>query len=130
MGIEMVSMFQTKDVDDMAEKNDRKKGSSIETITSLVSTDIYRLNPFKILGLSTKATLVEAQRSAERLKTMVRLGLKDPAVLADGIGEQEIRDAIEILRDPRKRILYEIFWHDQEACESDSQSSELKGENP
>jgi hypothetical protein len=101
----------------MTENNQNRKGASIESITSLVTADIYRLNPFKILGLSTKASLSEAQKNAEKLRTMARLGIKDPAVLPDGIGEQEIRDAIEILRDPRKRILYEIFWQDQEGTE-------------
>ena len=89
-----------------------KKGAPSETLLSVVTEDIYRLNPFKVLGLLTKASLLEAERSAEKLRTMKRLGLKDSNSSED-VSEQEIRDAIECLRDPRKRIVYELFWQDQ-----------------
>jgi hypothetical protein len=94
-----------------------KRASSPDTILSVVSDAIYRLNPFKILKLKNHASLLDAEKSAQKLRQMKRLGINDSRGMLETVSEQEIRDAIEALRDPRKRIIYELFW-ENDGCDS------------
>jgi hypothetical protein len=90
-------------------ENETSRNPLSETILSVITQDIYRLNPFTILKLPVTATLLEAERSAETLLRMKRLGIYDPKDPIAALSEQEIREAIECLRDPRKRMVYEVF---------------------
>ncbi len=94
-------------------QENNKQVSSSDAILSIVSETIYKLNPFKILKLHNQASLSEAEKSAQKLRQMKRLGINDSRGVLETVSEQEIREAIECLRDPRKRIVYELFWDEE-----------------
>jgi hypothetical protein len=96
----------------MNENETNRRNLLSDAILSVVTQNIYRLNPFKVLKLPTSATLLEAERSAEKLRQMKRLGISDSKGSLVTLSEQEIREAIECLRDPKKRIVYEVFSTD------------------
>jgi hypothetical protein len=96
----------------MNEKETNKRNPLSDAILSVVTQDIYRLNPFKVLKLPITATLLDAERSAEKLRQMKRLGISGSKGSLATLSEQEIREAIECLRDPKKRIVYEVFSTD------------------
>lgn len=102
------------------------KKSAFKKSMSIVSAKIYENNPFKILGLPTRASLAEAQKKAEKLMMMKRLGINDPSVPQE-LGEHDIRDAVASLQDPWKRIIYEIFWDTPESDEPSKGKQSRRG---
>jgi len=77
--------------------------------------ELFQNNAFRITGLSVDATMGEISKRGARLETMEALGrgeaahtsafaLKPPPTLA------QIREAIQNLKDPEKRIIDAFFW--------------------
>jgi len=77
--------------------------------------DLFRRNAFRITGLPVDATTREVARHADKLKMLAELGqdhhshtaaypMKPPPTL------DEIREAIQKLKDPEKRLVDEFFW--------------------
>ena len=77
--------------------------------------DLFRQNAFRITGLPVDATAREISRHADKLTMLAELG-QDPltqyAVFAamPRPSLDEIRDAIQKLKDPEKRLVDEFFW--------------------
>lgn len=77
--------------------------------------NIYRENPFRITGLPVDATTKEITRHADKLKQMEELGYGqmantaafalDPPPTVD-----ELRKAIQRLKEPERRLIDEFFW--------------------
>ena len=76
---------------------------------------LFRKNAFRITGLRVDATSREVTRHVDKLKLMEELGqgqnahtgvfaLKPPPSL------DEIRDALQKLKDPEQRLIDEFFW--------------------
>jgi curved DNA-binding protein CbpA len=72
-------------------------------------SDPYLDNPFRILNLSTDATSREINRAAQKLQTRLRLADPDARDSFD-VNEGDIKRAVQELRDPVKRLQYELFW--------------------
>ena len=75
--------------------------------------EIFRNNAFRITGLNIDATPREISKKASELKMMAELGDVagvDANCFALNPTEDQIKTAIERLKDPQKRIIDEFFW--------------------
>jgi hypothetical protein len=79
------------------------------------TVELFRTNAFRVTNLSVDASAREISKHADKLKMMAELGhdmsahsaafaLKPPPSL------DQIRDAIQKLKDPERRIIDEFFW--------------------
>jgi hypothetical protein len=77
--------------------------------------NIYRQNPFRVIGLPVNASANAISKSADKLKTMVELGKGQEAnsaafALDPPPSVDQIRESIERVKDPEHRIIDEFFW--------------------
>ena len=75
--------------------------------------EIFRNNAFRITGLNIDATPREISKKASELKMMAELGDVagvDANCFALNPTEDQIKTALERLKDPQKRIIDEFFW--------------------
>jgi hypothetical protein len=100
---------------DSERSSSRQRGSSeCKTLIDAATKDLFRKNAFRITGLSVDATTREVARHANKLAQLVELG-QDPAQSAAFSMKpppslDEIREAIQKLKDPDKRLIDEFFW--------------------
>ena len=66
-------------------------------------TALYQNNPFRLLNLASNATVAQAQKRARKLAVTRAQGEKAPDEIAVG-------EALQVLREPRRRLLAELFW--------------------
>ena len=82
-------------------------------LLAAASSALYVGNPFRRLGLSTLAGPREVTRRVEQLKLSLELGAPDFgwafAPNPPPTGEQ-LREAMQILKDTVERLLHELFW--------------------
>jgi hypothetical protein len=73
--------------------------------------DVYRGNGFRVTGLSVDATAQELSRHLARTQMVERLN-GPPAEGADPPAPrlEDVRAAVERLRDPEARLIHELFW--------------------
>jgi hypothetical protein len=86
-----------------------------DVLCETVRPELYRLNAFRVAGLPVDATMRDISRHTEKLKMMGKLGTGahradgflslDPAPDADAM-----REAMQRLRDPERRLVDEFFW--------------------
>jgi hypothetical protein len=84
-------------------------------LTEAAHPQVYRTNAFRVTGLAVDATAREISRQAEKLRMMEKLGAAgaatagvlalEPAPDPDGV-----REAIQRLGDPERRLVDELFW--------------------
>jgi hypothetical protein len=101
---------------DSERSSSRQRGSSeCKALIDASTKDLFRRNAFRITGLSVDATTREVARHVDKLKMLAELGqdthaqgaafpMKPPPSL------DEIREAIQKLKDPEKRMVDEFFW--------------------
>ena len=89
--------------------------SGAELLLEVATPELYQQNAFRLLGLPVDTTPRDIAREAERLQLRERLGSGAPA--AEGVfpldpapGADMIREAIQRLRDPERRLVDEFFW--------------------
>lgn len=84
-------------------------------LLDIATPEMFRANAFRITGLPVDATMREITKHADKLKMMEELGhgkslhtgafaLKSPPTV------DQIREAIQRLKDPEQRIIDEFFW--------------------
>lgn len=100
----------------LTERNTAHRGSAeCKPLIDAANKNLFRNNAFRITGLSIDATTREINKHADTLKLMEEFGqgesihtsafaLKPPPTL------DQIRGAIEKLKDPEKRLVDEFFW--------------------
>lgn len=66
-------------------------------------TSLYQSNPFRLLNIASNSTVAQAQKRAQRLAVLRAQGEKAPDEIAVG-------EALQVLREPRRRLLAELFW--------------------
>jgi hypothetical protein len=89
-----------------------------ETSSLLLKTatpDLYRRNAFRLTGLPVTATVREVARQADKLKMLADLGGQAAEQLAVVPGMEpptveEIREAVQRLKEVEVRTLDEFFW--------------------
>lgn len=83
-------------------------------LLEIATRDIFRQNVFRVTGLSVDATAKEIAKHAGNLKVMEELGqgmnhhkhvFSRPRPTMD-----QIREAIQTLKDPERRLVDEFFW--------------------
>jgi len=100
----------------VSDRTTRQRGASeCKSLMAASTRDLFRHNAFRITGLAVDATAREIIRHADKLKMLVELGQSphtkssshplDPAPTID-----EIREAIQKIKDPEKRLIDEFFW--------------------
>jgi len=99
-----------------SERSSRQRGSSeCKVLIDAATKDLFRKNAFRITGLSVDATTREVSRHVDKLKMLAELG-QDPHTQSAAFPMKpppsldEIREAIQKLKDPEKRIVDEFFW--------------------
>lgn len=89
--------------------------SECKPLLQAATRELFRKNVFRITGLPVDATAREIARHSDKLKMQAELGqdlhtqsavfsMKPPPRLDD------IREAIQRLKDPETRIIHELFW--------------------
>lgn len=99
-----------------AAQSSQKRGSSAcPPLIDAATKDLFRKNAFRITGLSVDATTREMDRHAGKIKMLAEFGnVPDTAVAPFAIKPppslDDIRDAIQRIKDPEKRLIDEFFW--------------------
>lgn len=78
-------------------------GGTLKALLPGDLTALYQANPFRVLALPPTASVAAAQKIADELLVRHSLGDGD-------IDEYRVREAVQCLRDPRKRLAAELFW--------------------
>ncbi len=85
-----------------------------DLLLKIADPDVYRKNPFRVLGLPVDTSLRAAAKEVSRRKMLAELGQAE-----SGVGRLEIRPAPtvddlraaeEVLHDPAQRLVHELFW--------------------
>jgi hypothetical protein len=95
----------------------QKPGERLECkpLINAATKDLFRTNAFRITGLVVDATNREISKHVAKLKLMAELGQSQGAnTPAFAINPpptvDDIRDAIQKLNDPERRVIDELFW--------------------
>jgi len=89
--------------------------ATCKPLLDVATPEMFRANAFRITGLPVDATMREITKQADKLKMMEELGegknvhtgafaLRNPPTV------DQIREAIQRLKDPEQRIIDEFFW--------------------
>ena len=99
-----------------SKRGSRQRGSSeCKPLIDAATKDLFRKNAFRITGLSVDATTREVSRHADKLKMLAELG-QDPHTQSAAFPMKpppsldEIREAIQKIKDPENRVVDEFFW--------------------
>jgi len=81
----------------------------------ITAVDVYRVNAFRVTGLPVDVTARALNQHCDRLRMAERLGgavppAGGPLPLDSPPDGEELRDAIQRLRNPGHRLVEEIFW--------------------
>jgi DNA-binding response OmpR family regulator len=100
----------------LGERRSRQRSSvECKPLLEAATKDLFRKNAFRITGLSVDATTREVSRHADKLKMLAELG-QDPHTQSAAFPMKpppsldEIREAIQKIKDPEKRLVDEFFW--------------------
>ena len=93
----------------------RSSSATCKPLLEAATPEMFQVNAFRITGLPVDATAREITKHADRLKIMEELGHGDAAhtyafALKPPPSVDQIRDAIQKLGDPERRIVDEFFW--------------------
>jgi hypothetical protein len=93
----------------------RRDGSLCKPLIETATAGIFRANAFRITGLPVDASLREITKQADKLKLMGELGDGEAAhthafALSPPPSTDHIREAIQKLKDPERRLIDEFFW--------------------
>lgn len=93
----------------------QRRSLKCKPLIEVATKELFRKNAFRITGLPVDATTREISRHADKLKMLAELG-QDPHTQSAAFPMKpppsldEIREAIQKLKDPEKRLLDEFFW--------------------
>ncbi len=82
-------------------------------LLEMATPALYAMHPFRRTGLPALATVRDVSKRADQLKLSAELDAPvfywsfapEPALKLD-----QIREATQVLKDPRVRLVYELFW--------------------
>lgn len=83
-------------------------------LSAAATPDMYRRNAFRVTGLPVDASSRDVTKQGEKLKMLEKLGglppVAGPFALDPAPDQDALRDAVDRLRDPEKRLVDELFW--------------------
>jgi hypothetical protein len=94
----------------------RRSDRDCKPLLEAATKDLFRNNAFRVTGLSVGATTREVARHANKLTQLAELGqdlhIQNAAAfpMKPPPGLDEIREAIQRLNDPERRLIDEFFW--------------------
>ena len=93
----------------------RPAGEESKSLLQAATRSLYRANAFRITGLPVDATTRDLARHADRLRMLEELGEGGSAhsaafALQPPPSQDQIRNAIQRLKDPEERAIDEFFW--------------------
>ena len=96
-------------------QENRNPVDACKPLLDAATTDLFRKNAFRITGIAVDATPREVARQADQLKMLAELGQNRHAQrgyfsIKPAPGLDEIREAVQKLKDPEKRMVDEFFW--------------------
>lgn len=118
---------------DSSERSSRHSGpSECKTLLDVATKDLFRRNAFRITGLPVDASAREVARHADKLKMLVELGQGSQTQSAafqitPPPSVDEIREAIQSLKNPEKRVIDEFFWFWPEEFGQSQSDSAIQG---
>jgi hypothetical protein len=90
------------------------EAAEVPALGEAATPELYRGNPFRVVQLGVEASAREVERQLQRASMMEKLGsapgAAGPLPLDPPPGAGAIREAVERLRDPERRLVYEFFW--------------------
>ena len=98
-----------------AQSSRQRDWSACPALIDAATKDLFRKNACRITGLPVDATAREVARHADKIRMLVELG-QDPHTQGAAFpikpppNLDEIREAIQRLKDPEKRLIDELFW--------------------
>jgi hypothetical protein len=108
-------------------------GSGSEILLSAAQPDLYRRNAFRVMGLSVEATAGDVTRQFEKMRMAEKYGggnrLPSALPLTPPPNGDQIREAVDRLRDPERRLVDEFFWfwpHELGGSQKDEALSALR----
>jgi hypothetical protein len=107
--------MSTPGENDSARSSHQRGASECKPLIHAATKELFRKNAFRITGLSVDATTREAAKHADKLKMLAELG-QDPHTQGAAFPMKpppsldEIREAVQKLKDPEKRLIDEFFW--------------------
>jgi hypothetical protein len=109
----------------------RSASGTCKALLAAATPEMFRANAFRITGLPVDATTRVIIKHADKLKMMEELGQGKRAhtrafALTPPPGVDQIRDAIQALRDPERRIVDEFFWFWPDAFGSSAQDPAIQ----
>lgn len=99
----------------LARAADEERLSGIgDALLESAHPDLYRGNAFRVIGLSPDAGPREVSRRTEKIEMAERFSIAVPGTgllsLDPPPGMDQVRDAVQRLRDPERRLVDELFW--------------------
>jgi len=106
-------MSSTTEFDTLTSRSS-EESTECKPLLDVATKDLFRKNAFRITGLQVDATPRDIGKHVEKLKLLAELG-QDPQPnaafpLRPSPTVEDIRDAIQRLKDPEKRLIDEFFW--------------------
>ena len=99
-----------------SDNSPRKRGAAeCKPLLEVATRDVFRRNAFRITGLSVNATPREISKQGDKLVLMQELGgggfaNNAPLGRVPAPTPDELRHALQRMRNPENRILDELFW--------------------
>ncbi|MGD0572924.1 MAG: hypothetical protein ABSB11_07860 [Sedimentisphaerales bacterium] len=97
-------------------KEKKKHMNENELLLTIATPNIYKENPFRVLGLTMNVSAKDIVRKTHSLETKLDLNID---LNADDMGilplkhlpnKDSINKACENIRNPASRVIYELFW--------------------
>jgi len=87
----------------------------VSQLLGAIGPDLYRTNSFRVVGMPVDATERTLAKQAERLKMRERLAggleaIRGALALRPAPDADSVREAMQRLRDPERRLVDELFW--------------------
>ena len=100
----------------VSDHSTRHRGAGeCKLLIAAATKDLFRKNAFRIAGISVDATGREVADHSKKLNMLKELGQQMPVqgtamALVPPPTHEEIREALQKLKDPEKRFIDEFFW--------------------
>lgn len=90
-------------------------GTTCKVLLDAATVSLYSSNAFRVLGLPITATPRQILKHGERIKQMEELGIVEGNArsgfsLTQAPSAETIREALQRIKDPEKRLIDEFFW--------------------